>query len=35
VTGGVRYKIQHDRLEPLTDQRRDSQAVYIGTAFRF
>lgn len=35
VTGGVRYKIQRDRLEPLADTRRDSQAVYIGTAFRF
>jgi hypothetical protein len=35
VTGGVRYKIQRERLEPLTDERRDSQAVYIGTAFRF
>lgn len=35
VTGGVRYKIQRDRLEPLSDERRDSQAVYIGTAFRF
>lgn len=35
VTGGVRYKIQHDRIEPLVDERRDSQAVYIGTAFRF
>ena len=36
VTGGVRYKIQRDRLEPIvTDQRRDSQSVYIGTAFRF
>jgi hypothetical protein len=35
VTGGVRYKIQRDRLEPLADDRRDSQAVYIGTAFRF
>jgi hypothetical protein len=35
VTGGVRYRFQRDRLEPLTDQRRDSQAVYIGTAFRF
>ncbi|MEA3060506.1 MAG: hypothetical protein QOJ94_287 [Sphingomonadales bacterium] len=35
VTGGVRYKIQRDRLEPLADQRRDSQSVYIGTAFRF
>jgi hypothetical protein len=35
VTGGVRYKIEHERLEPVADQRRDSQAVYIGTAFRF
>jgi hypothetical protein len=35
VTGGVKYKIQRDRLEPLEDQRRDSQAVYVGTAFRF
>jgi hypothetical protein len=35
VTGGVRYKLQRDRLEPLNDERRDSQAVYIGTAFRF
>ena len=35
VTGGVRYKIQRDRLEPISDNRRDSQAVYIGTAFRF
>ena len=35
VTGGVRYRIQRDRLEPLADERRDSQAVYIGTAFRF
>jgi len=35
VTGGVRYKLQRDRLEPLQDERRDSQAVYIGTAFRF
>jgi hypothetical protein len=35
VTGGVRYKIDQDRLEPLADQRRDSQAVYVGTAFRF
>ena len=35
VTGGVRYKIQRDRLEPLADERRDSQAVYIGTAFKF
>jgi hypothetical protein len=35
LTGGVRYKIQRDRLQPLSDERRDSQAVYIGTAFRF
>lgn len=35
VTGGVRYKIERDRLESLADQRRDSQALYIGTAFRF
>lgn len=35
VTGGVRYKIEHDRLSTLADQRRDSQAVYVGTAFKF
>ena len=35
VTGGVRYKVQQERLQPMADARRDSQAVYIGTAFRF
>lgn len=35
VTGGVKYKIQRDRLEQLADERRDSQAVFVGTAFRF
>lgn len=36
VTAGARYRISRDRLEPLAgDSRRDSQAVYIGTAFRF
>jgi hypothetical protein len=35
VTGGVQYKIDRDRLQPLADDRRDSQAVYVGTAFRF
>ena len=35
VTGGVKYKIHRDRLEQLEDDRRDSQAVYVGTAFRF
>ncbi len=34
VTAGVRYR-SNDRVEPLTDTRRDSQAVYVGTAFRF
>jgi hypothetical protein len=35
VTGGVRYKIQNDRLQALSEERRDSQAVYLGTSFRF
>jgi len=35
VTGGVRYNIERDRLAALQDDRRDSQAVYIGTAFKF
>lgn len=35
VTGGVRYKSQRDRLLPSDDDRRDSQAFYIGTAFKF
>lgn len=35
VTAGVRYKSDRDRLERLRDDRRDSQALYVGTAFRF
>jgi hypothetical protein len=35
LTGGLRYRIARDRLEPLTEQRRESQAVYIGGALRF
>lgn len=35
ITGGVRYQMERDRLQPVEDQRRDSQAVYVGTAFRF
>jgi hypothetical protein len=35
VTGGVRYRVEHDRLSTLADDRVDSQAVYVGTAFRF
>lgn len=35
VTGGVKYKIERDRIATLNDQRRDSQAVYVGTALKF
>jgi hypothetical protein len=35
VTAGVRYKAERDRLPQIQDNRRDSQAVYVGTAFRF
>lgn len=35
VMAGVRYKNERDRLAPLTDSRQDSQAVYVGTQFRF
>ena len=36
LTGGVRYRIAEDRIAPIArDERRDSQAVYVGTAFRF
>jgi len=34
VTAGVRYN-ERDRMAPLTDSRQDSQAVYVGTQFRF
>lgn len=35
LTAGVRYKAERDRLAPIADTRRDSQAVYIGTQIRF
>lgn len=37
VTAGVRYKAEQDRnrLPLMNEDRRDSQAVYIGAAFRF
>ena len=35
VTAGVRYSRERDRLLPLVDGRQDSQAVYLGTQFRF
>jgi len=31
----VRYRIDHDRVSAVKDDRRDSQAVYVGTAFKF
>jgi hypothetical protein len=35
LTGGVRYQVDRERLSALRDDRRDSQAVYVGTAFKF
>lgn len=35
LTAGLRYKSDRDRLERIHDERRDSQAVYVGTAFKF
>jgi hypothetical protein len=35
VTAGLRYQSDRERLAQLKDDRRDSQAVYVGTAFRF
>lgn len=35
LTAGVRYSQDRDRLEPLTNANQDSQAVYVGTQFRF
>ncbi len=35
VTAGVRLARENDRLKPLTDDRQDSQAVYVGTQIRF
>ena len=35
LTGGVRYNVERDRASALQDARRDSQAVYVGTALKF
>jgi hypothetical protein len=35
VTAGVRYRSERDRLQQRIDDRRDSQALYVGTAIRF
>jgi len=35
VKAGVRLAGPDNRLAPITDQRRDDQAVYVGTVFKF
>jgi hypothetical protein len=35
VTAGVRLSQERDRIAPLTDAAQDSQAVYVGTQFKF
>ena len=35
LTAGLRYRTERDQLVRLDDNRRDSHAVYVGTAFRF
>jgi hypothetical protein len=35
VTAGVRYSQDRDRLKPTPDSKSDSQAVFVGTQFRF
>jgi hypothetical protein len=35
VTAGIRYKDRQNRMGALTDDARDSQAVYLGTKFKF
>jgi hypothetical protein len=35
VTAGVRYASENDRMLPTPDNRKDSEAVYVGTKIRF
>jgi hypothetical protein len=35
VTAGVRYASENDRVLPISDNRKDSEAVYVGTKIRF
>lgn len=35
VTAGIRLKSDRDRLDTLTNEQVDSQAVFVGTQFRF
>lgn len=35
LTAGVRYTSDNERVMPITDNRKDSEAVYVGTKIRF
>jgi len=35
LTAGVRYKRERDHFQDVIDNKRDSQAVYVGTQFKF
>lgn len=35
LTAGVRYNSERDRIAPTVDERKDSEAVYVGTKIRF
>jgi len=35
VTAGVRYSQERDRLDPVANSVKDSQAVYVGTQIKF
>ena len=35
LSGGLRYKTQRERFDLSNDQKLDSQAIYVGTAFKF
>ena len=35
VTAGVRYSQERERIDPLTNSLKDSQAVYVGTQIKF
>lgn len=35
LSGGMRYRTERDGFAQMNDERRDSQAVYVGTAFKF
>ncbi|MBS0481665.1 MAG: hypothetical protein JSR96_05820 [Proteobacteria bacterium] len=35
VTAGVRYSSERNRIDPLAEGKQDTQAVYVGTQFRF